>query len=115
MSYSRDQQLILNDIYQSQSGYEITVPAANVYSLDDDSEEEEQKKVNWLDSCSDTMDREEAQEAMEDVCVSTIQGTKYDIDYVTRRRLATWIMFNPSLFGLYEKEQMTRDVNYTEF
>jgi hypothetical protein len=46
--------------------------------------------------------------------VAYITGSKTDVDLVTRKRLTTWILFNPALFRLYESEAFTRDVNYTE-
>ena len=88
----------------------VSTPTISAYQVADGEKEEEKSKSNN----SETLDDKEAEATMQDVCVAYITGSKTDVDLVTRKRLTTWILFNPALFRLYESEAFTRDVNYTE-
>ena len=67
------------------------------------------------DTASEMMTTEEAEETMESVSLAQVLGTKHDVSYVTRKRLANWVSFNPVLMRLFEAQNLTRDVNYAEF
>jgi hypothetical protein len=91
----------------------------NFSSYKKESEQEEVYKnefeINFSDTQSETMTDEEAHETLEDIQYSQALGNSTNVDYVTRKKFANWVAFNPVLMRLFESQSFTRDVNYSEF
>ena len=114
VDYFHSSDLYSFNLYTLAQFYESGKDVSTAYELAE-TEYKTSAIIDCDDSYSETMDDQEAKETMQDICIAFVQGTQQDIDYTTRRRLVTWIMFNPALFKLYECEQLSRDVNYTAF
>jgi len=75
-----------------------------------------EKSSMFNDAKSEVLTREEAEEKIKNIQYAQIMGSPMDVDPMTRRKVANWIMFNPALFRLFESNYaMTRDVDYNRF
>ena len=54
----------------------------------------------------------EAKELFMDMQYATVTRAASDINFDDRRKFNYWIMFNRALFGIFELEGVTREVNY---
>ena len=102
----------LNSTYNLFSDYLKAVATSTSLELYHAGDEDDKESAD--DNNSETLNDKEAEATMQDVCVAYVTGAKTDVDFVTRKKLTTWILFNSALFRLYESEALTRDVNYTE-
>ena len=78
--------------------------------------DDEDKESVFSEVKSEVMTREEAEEKIKDIQYAQILGSSMDVDPMTRRKVANWIMFNPALFNFFESNYgITRDVDYSKF
>lgn len=98
------------DVFSDYLKAVTTTTDSKLYVNDNDNDDEKTAESNN----SETLDDREAETTMQEVCVAYITGAKNDVDYITRKKLSTWIAFNSALFCLYESQALSRDVNYTE-
>ncbi len=77
-------------------------------------EEEEETKARPSDTESETMTREEAEEAVVDIQYAAVFASN-TVDNRTRERLAIYAQFDSSLFGLLDRfSRLTNDIDYSK-
>lgn len=77
---------------------------------------DEEKSSVFNEVKSEVLTREEAEEKIKDIQYAQIMGSSMDVDPMTRRKVANWIMFNPALFRFFESNySISRDVDYNKF
>ena len=69
-------------------------------------------EVHVEEGTRDMLTAEEAQEFMIKMQFSAATGNTYSVNNDKKQQFDFWIKFNPALFGLFEAQSFTREVNY---
>ena len=77
--------------------------------------EEEYATTHAPDTERELLSASEAKELFMDMQYATVTGAASDINFDDRRKFNYWIMFNRALFGIFELEGVTREVNYAAY
>jgi len=78
-------------------------------------QEEEYATNHAQDTERDLLSASEAKELFMDMQYAMVTGASSDINFDDRRKFNYWIMFNRALFGMFESEGVTREVNYAAY
>ena len=112
----QEEQFILGQLYHTPAldyvkmFYGEDKKVAAQYMLD-----EEYTANHAADTERELLSASEAKELFMDMQYATATGAASDINFDARRKFNYWIMFNKALFGMFESEGVTREVNYAAY
>jgi hypothetical protein len=112
---SQEEQLLAENFYQSNVDYD----QLSSYSFNQNIKGEVYEQGKITQAYSDAQDEQisavEASETMREVQFAALLGSKTEVSYIKRKKMATWTLFNSAEFRMFETMHgLTRDVDYSK-